>query len=252
MKKAFLFVILAFVSLFCYAQDELPTVVPDRPGNTWDTEVTPYHKLIWDNGLGFESSPNGAQTITLNTTILRYGIFKNMELRVGTDFVMYKDSEAMKPTFGINPLIIGTKLKVYDGSGILPSIGLLAELASPHIGSKDLLPSHLAPSMYLLFEHTVTDWLGICYNVGEQWDGESATPTTFLAFSLNFSFNEKVGAFVETYNYIHPEDENQYKTEIGFTWLVSRRVQLDIEGDLDLMNLGKYYSVGCGISWLIN
>ena len=37
--------------------------------------------------------------------------------------------------------------------------------------------------------------------------------------------------------------------EIGFTWLVSRRVQLDLETDLDLLNLGKYYS---GVSWLIN
>lgn len=252
MKKIFFVISLILPFVMCYAQEELPTVVPDRPGNTWGTEVTPLHKLIWDNGIGFESSPDGAQTITLNTTILRYGIFKNMELRVGTDFVMSKDSEAIKPTFGINPLCVGTKLKVYEGTRILPSIGLLAELTSPHVGSKDLLPSHLAPSMYLLFEHTVTNWLGICYNVGEKWDGESATPTTFLALSLNFSFNDNVGAFVETYNYLHPEDENQYMTELGLTWLVSRRVQLDIEGDFDLKNLGKHYSVGCGVSWMIN
>ena len=252
MKKAFLYVILAFVSILCYAQEELPTVVPDRPGNTYGVDVTPLHKLIWDNGVGFESSPDGAQTITLNTTILRYGIFENMELRVGTDFLMYKNDAAMKRIFGINPLYFGTKLKVYEGTRILPSIGLLAELKSPHVGSKDLLPTHLAPSMYVLFEHQITNWLGIGYNVGEKWDDESATPTTFLALSLNFSFNDNLGAFVETYNNIHPEDENEYMTEIGFTWLVSRRVQLDIEGDLDLKNLGKYYSVGCGVSWLIN
>ena len=252
MKKTLLLTFSILMACLCFAQEELPTVVPDRPGNTWGTDVTPFHKLVWDNGFCYESSPDGAYTMTLNTTMLRYGIFKNVELRVGTDFLMYKDGVATESTFGINPLTIGTKIKVYDGAGILPSIGLLAKLASPHIGSKDLLPSHLAPSMYLLFEHTVTDWLGICYNVGEQWNGESATPTTFLAFSLNFSFNDNVGAFVETYNYIHPEDENQYMTELGLTWLVSRRVQLDIEGDFDLKNPGKYYSVGCGISWLIN
>lgn len=252
MKKTILLLTIVLAVNFSFAQEELPTVVPDRPGNTWGTEVTPLHKLIWDNGIGFESSPDGAQTITLNTTILRYGIFENMELRVGTDFVMSKNSEAIKPTFGINPLCVGTKLKVYEGTRILPSIGLLAELKSPHVGSKDLLPTHLAPSMYVLFEHNITNWLGIGYNVGEKWDGESATPTTFLALSLNFSFNDNLGAFVETYNNIHPKDENEYMTEFGFTWLVSRRVQLDIEGDLDLKNLGKYYSVGCGVSWMIN
>ncbi len=252
MKKTFLLAFSILTACLCLAQDELPTVVSDRPGNTWGTDVTPFHKLVWDNGFGYESSPDGASTMTLNTTILRYGIFKNLELRVGTDFMMYNDGDAKEPTFGFSPLTVGTKIKVYDGNGVLPSIGLLAELASPHVGSKDLLPSHLAPSMYLLFEHTVTDWLGICYNVGEQWDGESAIPTTFLAFCLNFSFNDYVGAFVETYNYIHLEDENQYMTELGLTWLVSRRVQLDIEGDFDLQNFGKYYAVGCGVSWMIN
>jgi hypothetical protein len=41
-------------------------------------------------------------------------------------------------------------------------------------------------------------------------------------------------------------------TEFGLTWLVSRRVQLDLEADLDLKNLGKYYAIGAGVSWLIN
>lgn len=252
MKKLFLFFVLVFAATLGFAQDELPMVVPDRPGYTWGAEVTPHHKVIWDHGFGYESTFEGANTLTLSSTVLRYGLFENLELRVGTDFMMFNDGNAKEPTFGFSPLTIGTKLKVYEGTGILPSIGLLAELQSPHIGSKDLLPSHLAPSMYLIFENTVTDWLGICYNVGEEWDGESATPTTFLGLSLYFSFNDQLGAFVETYNYLNSENGNQYMSEIGFTWLVSRRVQLDIEGDFDLQNFGKYYAVGCGVSWMIN
>ena len=54
------------------------------------------------------------------------------------------------------------------------------------------------------------------------------------------------------YNYLNSVEGNKYMSEIGFTWLVSRRVQLDIEGDFDLQNLGKYYAVGCGVAWMIN
>ncbi len=237
---------------FCQAQEVLPSVVPDRPGYTWVTEVTPYHKLIWDHGFSYESTPEAASTLTLSSSVLRYGLFENLELRVGTDFMMYNDGDAKEPAFGFSPLTIGTKLKVYEGSGILPSIGLLAELQSPHIGSKDLLPSHLAPSMYLVFGHEVTDWLGIYYNAGEQWDGESAMPTTFLSLALYFSFNDNLGAFVDSYNYLNKEEGNQYMGELGLYWQVSRRVQLDIEGDFDLQNFGKYYAVGCGVSWMIN
>ena len=252
MKKTVILSLLLLAITLCYAQDELPSVVPDRPGYTWAPDVTPHQKLIWDHGFGFESTPEDGNTLTLGTEVLRYGLFENMELRVGTDFMMYNDGDAMEPTFGISPLTIGTKIKLYEGSGILPSVGFLAEVQSPHIGSKDLLPSHLAPSMYLIFGHEVTDWLGIYYNAGEQWDGESAKPTTFLGLALNFNFNDQLGAFVDTYNYLNSEEGNQYMLETGLCWQVSRRVQLDIEGDFDVQNFGKYYAVGCGVSWLIN
>ena len=250
-KTAILFTLLLSVTL-AFAQEELPSVVPERPGYTWGAEVTPLHKIIWDQGIGYESIPEGENTLTLSSTVLRYGLFENMELRVGSDFMMYNKGEAIAPFTGFSPLTIGTKIKLYECSGILPSVGLLAEVQSPHIGSKDLLPSHLAPSMYLIFENSVTDWLSICYNAGEQWDGESAMPTAFLSLALYFSFNDQLGAFVDTYNYLNSEEGNQYMLETGLYWQVSRRVQLDLEGDFDVQNFGKYYAIGCGVSWLIN
>lgn len=252
MKKTLLLTFSILTASLCFAQEELPTVVPDRPGMSWGAEVTPHHKLIWDNGFGFEKTSEGAHTLTLSSTALRYGLFENTELRVGTDFLLYNDGDAPEPTFGIAPLFVGTKIKLYEGEGFLPSVGVLAELRSPHVGSKDLLPSHLAPSAYLLFEHAIGERFWLCYNAGLEWDGETAELTTFLAMALGCYITESLGAFVETYNYLNREDENQYMTELGLTWLVSRRVQLDIEGDLDLKNPGKYYSVGCGVSWLIN
>lgn len=254
MKKNLLLIMIAIfgTSTLCHAQEELPSLVPDRPGMTWGAEVTPHHKLIWDNGFGYEKTIEGAHTFTLSSAVLRYGLFENMELRVGTDFLLYNDSDAMEPTFGIAPLFVGTKIKLYEGEGVLPSVGVLAELRSPHIGTKDQLPSHLAPSAYLLFEHAIGERFSLCYNAGLEWDGETAEPTTFLSLALGYNITENFGAYVETYNYLYREEENQYMTELGFTWLVSRRVQLDLEGDLDLMNLGKYYAVGFGVSWLIN
>lgn len=244
--------LLLFVYGLCYAQDEQPTISADRPGYTWGSEVMQHHKLSWENGFGFESNQDGTHTLTLNTMIVRYGIFENVELRVGTDFLMYHEDGAMEPSFGIAPLTIGTKLKLYEGNGILPAVGLLAELKSPRIGTKDLLPSQLAPAMYLLFEHGIGETFWLCYNAGLEWDGETATPQTFLALAVGYNITESIGAFVETYNYIHPDDGNQYMTEFGLTWLVSRRVQLDIAADLDFQSLGKYYAISGGVAWMIN
>ena len=174
-----------------------------------------------------------------------------MELRVGTDFLLSNDGQAKEPTFGVAPLTIGTKLKVYESTNWLPSIGLLAEFKSPHIGSKEQLPSHLAPSMYVLFEHSI-NWFNLCYNVGLKWDGETATPQTFLALSLGFDITDNVATFIESYNYLHPIEANQHMTEFGVTWMVTRRLQLDIECDLDFQHFGKYYAIGGGVAWMIN
>jgi hypothetical protein len=73
-----------------------------------------------------------------------------------------------------------------------------------------------------------------------------------LGLGLYFDITDQIGAFVETYNYIHPHDGNQYLTEFGLTWLVSRRVQLDLAADLDFQNFGKHHVISAGVAWLIN
>lgn len=247
---AFLFALMILVS-FCNAQEKLPDFPPDRPGNTWFAEVLPHHKVSWENGFRFESSPDGSRTITLTSMIFRYGIFRNVELRVGTDFLLYNDGPGSKFNFGIAPLTIGTKIRLYESRNWLPSVGFLAEVQLPHVGSKDLVPPHLAPSMYLIFDHSITDWFSLAYNAGAVWNGEIAIPQAFLSLAFWFNITDNVGAFVETYNYLHP-DGNQYMTDLGFTWMPSRRVQLDVSCDFDLLNFGKYYAVGCGVAWMIN
>lgn len=250
--RKLLFLTFVFVYSLCHAQEELPTISADLSGNTWGTDVTPLHKLSWDNGFGFESERQGPHTATLNSTIVRYGIFENVELRVGTGFLMWNEGPASEPSFGLDPLTIGTKLTVYDGTEILPSVGFLAEFQSPHLGSKELLPSHLAPSLYLIFENEINDWFDLCYNAGAEWDGESATPTTYLSLCLNFGITETLGTYVESFNYLHPDDGNRYMTGFGLTWLASRRLQLYLSADLDIQQLSKYYSLNGGLAWLIN
>lgn len=251
MKKSILFIVFLSMAMLSHAQEEDPVFITDRPGVSWGADVLPLHKISWENGFGFERDAEGQHTLTLPSTIVRYGIFENVELRVGTDLLLQDVEGQVTNLMGIAPLTIGTKIKFYDGEGIIPSIGMVAQLQSPHIGSAHLLPSHLAPSLYLIFENSITDQLYLCYNAGAEWDGETATPTTLLSLCLGFDINDELGVFAETYNYLHPEG-NQYMTEFGFYFMPSRRLQFDIEADFDLMNLKDYFSISGGISWMLN
>lgn len=245
MKKSVLLIVVLLLAGFCRAQEEEFSFPTDRPGNVWGTEVLPYNVCSWENGFSFEKD-HGNRTIGLPSTIYRFGMFKNMEFRIGSDFQLNDDM-----AFGMNPLTFGTKIHLCDGREIFPSIAFLAQVQSPHIGSADLLPDHLAPSMYLIFENDVNDWFAICYNVGSEWDGVTATPTIFLGLNLGFCITEELGTYVETFNYLHP-DGNQYMTEIGLTYNPIPRLQLDVEADFDVQHLKDYFRVGCGIAWRIN
>lgn len=250
--KSVLVMVLLMTAFLCPAQEELPDFPTERPGNTWGAEVLPLNKVSWENGFAYESTPDGLHTTTLNSTIVRYGIFENVELRLGTEFLMYQEELGTRPVFGVNPLTIGTKIKLHEGSGWVPSVGILAQLQSPHIGSPELLPSHLTPAMYLLFENDINDQLWLYYDAGLEWDGETATPTTFLSLCLGYSFIDDLGAFVETTNYLHPENGNQYLLGFGLYWMVSGRLQFDFGCNLDLNVFGKYYYLSGGVSWMIN
>jgi len=105
--------------------------------------------------------------------------------------------------------------------------------------------------MYLIFENDINDWFAICYNVGSEWDGVTATPTVFLGLNLGFSITDELSTYVETFNYLHP-DGNQYMTELGFTYSPIPRLQLDVEADFDVQNFKDYFRLGCGIAWRIN
>lgn len=251
-SKTRILIALLLAAGICQAQEELPVLSADRPGYTWGAEVLPLHKVSWENGFGFESSTEGTHILTANSTIVRYGIFKNTELRVGTDILLFNDGQSEKPAWGMAPLTIGTKLKVYESSNWLPSIGLLAEFKTRHVGSKELLPSHIAPSMYVLFQHEINDWFWLCYNAGLEWDGETATPQTSLSLVLGFNITDDIGTYVDCCNYLHPIDGNQYMAEFGVTWMVSRRLQFDVECDFDFQNIGQYFGFSGGVAWMIN
>lgn len=250
MKKSILFFVLLMIAGFCHAQEEDFSFPTDRPGNVWGSEVLPFHTVSWENGFSFERS-QGDRNIALPSTIVRYGIFENVELRVGTDFLLFEEGTFETKQFGISPLTIGTKIHCFDGTEILPSVGVLAQLQSSHIGSTDLLPDHLAPALYLIFENDINDWFAICYNAGLEWDGVTTTPTTFLGLNIGFSLTDDLGTYVETFNYLHP-DGNQYLTEIGFTFTPMPRLQLDVEADFDVQQIKEYFRIGCGIAWRIN
>lgn len=250
MRKLLLSIILIAYCFVAFAQESVEFTA-DRPGASTGPSVVGQGVIQLEQGIQYDGD-GGAGTFTFSNTLLRYGLFPNMELRLGGDAFLYQEdgaAQGFKPAF--SGLSVGTKIKCFEGQGAVPAVSVLADFAVPYTASNGFNVDHLAPSLYLLFENPVNDWFSIGYNVGAEWDGTFPAPTAFAALCFGFSVTERLGCFVESYNYFNTLG-NIYAMDFGLNWMVGRKVQLDLAANMDLRNPAQCWSISCGVAWQIN
>lgn len=247
MKKIFT-VLLAMLTMptIALAQDEVDFTA-DRPGVGTGTGIVGAGNVMWEAGMAYDYE-GGEKTFTFCNSLFRYGLTSNWEMRLelnGLHTWGYGDH-----TTGLDAVNLATKVRLYEGEDAVPSVALLAGLTLP-VGSKAYRPSNIAPSLTLLADHDVTDRLNIAYNAGLEWDGETAEPTTFAALCLGYQINDRLGAYVENYDYFAKGMKSQWNMDLGVNWMASSRVQLDLAGCFNLNNIKNSYGISFGVAWLI-
>jgi hypothetical protein len=134
---------ISWTVLFCLftvsliAQDERPELVTDRPDQTESSVVVPRKSLQIETGISLtndEAEGAESRTISLASTLLRYGLFENAELRVGVNYDLLRVSQAIGDTSlqGFTPVDIGTKVYISEEDGFLPELALIASLTMPY------------------------------------------------------------------------------------------------------------------------
>ena len=236
------------------AQESEFTISADRPGMATGVDILPFKNVQFETGFQWDYS--GTSAITLPTAMLRFGLSDFAELRLQYDGTLIENLGAPW-NYSVEPLTIGTKIKVLEGGQYVPAISFMTNLAIP--STSDLARTmHVAPSLYLLFQNDITDWFNVGYNVCVEWNGEDAIPATFLAICLGFGITDNFGAFLESYNYFSRYDLSTGKTAVdanldfGFNYIVHPRIQLDLYASFNCQDPKSYSNIGLGIAWLIN
>ena len=245
MKKIVLFALTVFVFVKGFAQEVEFTA--DRPGASTGPSVVSKGVIQWEQGVQYDG--DGAKgSFTFSNTLFRYGLFDGVELRLSGDAFSYDSFGRWESAFlGIG---IGTKIHCCDELGSLPAISVLADFQIPGTGTEGFAAEYFTPSLYLLFENSLSDKLSLGYNVGAEWDGVSLSPATFLAVGLGYAINDDLGCFVESYNYL-AKGGNAYCADFGLNYMVARKVQVDVAANLDLCNPSQCWAVSFGAAWQI-
>ena len=210
-------------------------MIPDRPGRTESSAVVPFRALQIESGFEREYKETPFSKYwgyVYHTTMLRYGLSENFELRMAIDYlgwkVDYVDPLTDPPEKrGFSPLYAGFKFRVMEGGGLAPEIALLGAMNLPFVADEEYETSYIAPEMKLAFTHYLSDFVTIGYNLGAEWDGESGIPYYFYSLGFGFGITNYLGIFVETYGLMPEEGREKHLFHGGLTFPVLPNLHLD-------------------------
>ena len=130
MKKLFTLMILALGSLSAMAQEQAEFTA-DRPGASTGPTVVGHKVIQLEQGIQYDGDGSSYGTYTFSNTLLRYGLFPNMELRLGGDAFLYPSGGcdiSYSPAF--SGISLGTKIKCFEGMGPIPAVSVLADFSA--------------------------------------------------------------------------------------------------------------------------
>jgi len=256
--KYILLSISLFLTQLIRGQDIKTDLVTDRPDQTESSFTVPLKSLQIETGFIMEIDKTdlfSQISYAYNSTLLRYGLLENLELRLGIEYMGDKITNRLNDdTYrlaGFSPLYTGFKLKVTEENGLKPEIAFLGGLVLPFTAGNEYKPDYSGANIRFAFSHTLTDRISIGYNLGAEWDGETAIPGYFYSFATGIGISDKLGGFIESYGLILENGYKEHMLDAGFTYLLIQNLQFDLSGGIGINNNAPDSFISFGLSYRI-
>ena len=241
-KKIF-YVLFLLCSTFFYGQE----IVTDRPDQTESSSTVGKNNFQLETGLTVEKYGN-TESFSGPSNLIRYGIFENLELRLGLGYQYLKEKKLVNDLKynGFNDLEFGAKVQIFKKEGVGTEIAFLSHLVLP-TAKEQLSDNSVGVINKLAISHEITNNIGIGYNLGYDYIGKQNAFTYSVA--LGFSVSENVGFYVEPYGTWAEQNQFESNFDIGITYLLNPNFQLDAAYGFGLNSNLRY--LGVGFSWKV-
>ena len=224
-------------------------IITDRPDQTESSSTIAKESLQIEMGIVVLSSDNkSVNAFAGPSTLLRYGISENLELRIFNQYESIKvdmDGSDEKDS-GFSDLELGFKVQLFKKEDVNTEVAFLSHAIIP-TASKAFSNEKWGTINKLSISHALGKNIGLGYNVG--YDYIFQTHRFTYSAALGFSFSEKFGGYIEPYGFYAEGGLFQSFFDAGLTYLMRDNFQLDISYGLGMNNDMQYFSAG--FSWNI-
>ncbi len=257
MKLRILYLALIVSSGALAQTNDIGPLITDRPDATESPSIVRKGFLQIETG-GFytESEENGIDIneTTYNTTLLRYGLLENLELRVGLDFLNSSSSingrDLGDDLTGASPLLLGAKIGIAEEKGWMPKISLLGHLSLPFTAGSDFNIDDTGMDFRFAFDHTLTNRSGIAYNLGARLAPGKPQLEYIYTIAYGYDLTSSIGIYAELYGDFPENSSANHLWDAGFTYLANDDLQFDVTVGSGITQ-GQNLLLSAGLSYRI-
>ena len=234
--------------------ENVPEFITDRPDQTESSAVLPRGYFQIETGLTYSDEGSESRTLEYPGTLVRIGLAKRLELRLGTQgFVSEFEGDE---TTGYGDSEIGAKIYLWRERGRRPEAALLASVSVP-TGNSAFSTRHADPSFRFLFSHTLTETVSLAYNIGAAWETIATTSGSATLSDLEytlaaaFALTDRIGAFAELFGAtpLSAGGGTAISADGGFTYLLRPNIQLDVELGAGITDDAPDWFLTAGVSF---
>ena len=246
---------LLFAFIFFYfigsTQEKIET---DRPDQTETAVLIDKNMLQAEVGFNKENANDENYILVHPTALFKYGLSKRVELRLETNYVTEHIQLIPNPkeTTYFEPLILGGKIALFEEKGWRPKTTFIGGVSLPFTGSRTARTTNAAPGFRFTMQHSLSETIGLGYNLGGEWDGETSVPEWIYTFAPGFNIGERWYAYVEAFGSIKKGESPDHNVDGGFAYFISNNFKIDLSGGVGLSENSLKNYVALGFSFRIN
>ena len=224
------------------------TIITDRPGQSENSSTLRRGFLQIEGGLSVHYEGEETTTkrqIIAPITVIRYGITNVIELRMISQFETVREPD--QHLEGISDFLIGSKIQIFKSENSLSEVALVSQLSTP-TGTGKLSNEQFGTINRLAIMHIFSVRSSLAYNIGYDYFGADKG-NLFYSLVYGLQVNPKVYVYAEPYGQLVDFKTATLNMNGGFTYLVSRKVQLDFFFGMGVNHNMNYVAVGL---WVAN
>ncbi|MBK6938424.1 MAG: transporter [Chitinophagaceae bacterium] len=249
MKKLSFVLFILFLSKSDILAQQEGRMETDRPDQTESPFLTKHKYLQAEIGFNIENHDK-LKTFVHPTVLWKYGLSERFELRLITESIT-QETPLLIPygndfISGILPVHIGGKITLTNERGIAPKTSLIFHVAAPKVASQKFHASKWAPNFRFVMQNTLSKTVGLGYNIGAEWDGETNTPGWIYTFAPGFNIGKNWYGYIEAFGMIKKNEKTEHAVDGGLAYYFSENTKIDFSGGFGITEcaVDNYFAIG--------